>query len=120
MTVNGKARWTCRTHVKAVERDGGLEIGPLAQLPVIRDLVTDMSTFFDKWAKAKGEFVPTATRNDRSPGRTVITGAAGRGHRDRVHRLRHLLRQLRCRQLEPRLPRSCRSQSCVDARQRPT
>jgi fumarate reductase iron-sulfur subunit len=64
MTVNGKARWTCRTHVKAVERDGGLEIGPLAQLPVIRDLVTDMSVFFDKWATAKGEFVPTATRND--------------------------------------------------------
>ena len=64
MTVNGKARWTCRTHVQAVAGDGALEIGPLAHLPVIRDLVTDMRGFFDKWAKAKGEFVPTATRND--------------------------------------------------------
>jgi fumarate reductase iron-sulfur subunit len=63
MTVNGRARWTCRTHVDAVS-GGGLEIAPLAQLPVIRDLVTDMREFFDKWARAKGQFVPTATRRD--------------------------------------------------------
>lgn len=42
MTVNGVARWTCRTHVARVARDGRLEIGPLANLPVIRDLATDM------------------------------------------------------------------------------
>ncbi len=64
MTVNGRARWTCRTHVEAVAGDGHLEIAPLANLPVIRDLVTDMREFFDKWARAKGQFVPTATRND--------------------------------------------------------
>ena len=64
MTVNGRARWTCRTHVGIVVGGGGLEIAPLANLPVIRDLVTDMSEFFDKWAKAKGRFVPTATRRD--------------------------------------------------------
>src|SRR4051794_5472349 len=64
MTVNGKARWTCRTHVDRVATDGTLEIAPLANMPVIRDLVTDMRTFFDKWAKAKGEFVPTGTRRD--------------------------------------------------------
>jgi fumarate reductase iron-sulfur subunit len=64
MTVNGVARWTCRTHVaKAVVHDT-LEIAPLANLPVIRDLVTDMREFFDKWARAKGRFVPTATRRD--------------------------------------------------------
>src|SRR4051812_42800648 len=45
MTVNGKARWTCRTHVNAVAPDGRLEIGPLANLPVVRDLVTDMREF---------------------------------------------------------------------------
>ena len=28
--------------------DGRLEIGPLANLPVVRDLVTDMREFFDK------------------------------------------------------------------------
>ena len=64
MTVNGKARWTCRTHVQAVAGGGALEIGPLAHLPVVRDLVTDMRGFFDQWAKAKGEFVPTSTRSD--------------------------------------------------------
>ena len=64
MTVNGKARWTCRTHVATVAREGVLEIAPLAHFPVIRDLVTDMRAFFDQWARAKGEFVPTATRRD--------------------------------------------------------
>jgi fumarate reductase iron-sulfur subunit len=64
MTVNGVARWTCRTHVAEVARDDRLEIGPLANLPVIKDLVTDMSAFFDKWARAGGHLVPTATRRD--------------------------------------------------------
>ena len=64
MTVNGRARWTCRTHVADVARDGRLEIAPLAHLPIVRDLVTDMSGFFDKWARAKGEFRATKTRRD--------------------------------------------------------
>ena len=79
MTVNGKARWTCRTHVKSVAADGRLEIAPLANLPVIRDLVTDMREFFDKWARAKGAFAPTASRHDpfarvapESPARRAI------------------------------------------------
>lgn len=64
MTVNGVARWTCRTHVSKVEIDGGLEIAPLRNLPVIKDLVCDMREFFDKWKKARGQFAPTATRRD--------------------------------------------------------
>ena len=64
MTVNGKARWTCRTHVQAVAGGGALEIAPLSHFPVIRDLVADMGDFFDKWARAKGAFVSTATRSD--------------------------------------------------------
>ena len=64
MSVNGKSRWTCRTHVAKVAREGRLTIGPLANLPVIRDLVTDMREFFDKWARARGAFAPTATRRD--------------------------------------------------------
>jgi fumarate reductase iron-sulfur subunit len=64
MTVNGQARWTCRTHVANVEKNGKLEIAPLAHLPVVRDLVTDMREFFDKWARAKGQFQPTKTRHD--------------------------------------------------------
>jgi fumarate reductase iron-sulfur subunit len=64
MSVNGIARWTCRTHVARVAKDGALEIAPLANLPVIKDLVTDMRGFFDKWARAKGQFTGTATRHD--------------------------------------------------------
>jgi fumarate reductase iron-sulfur subunit len=65
MTVNGVARWTCRTHVSKVVGDSsGLAIAPLANLPVIRDLATDMSAFFDKWARAKGQFRGAATRHD--------------------------------------------------------
>ena len=58
MTVNGRARWTCRTHVSKVVQDGALELRPLANLPVIRDLATDMAPFFDTWARAKGSFQP--------------------------------------------------------------
>ena len=64
MTVNGKARWTCRTHVDAVAANDVLEIAPLSHLPIVRDLVVDMTPFFDKWAAAKGRFSPTATRTD--------------------------------------------------------
>jgi fumarate reductase iron-sulfur subunit len=62
MTVNGVPRWTCRTHVDKVVRNEALQIGPLRNLPVIRDLVTDMREFFDKWARAKGQFAPTRTK----------------------------------------------------------
>lgn len=62
MTVNGRPRWTCRTHVAKVADRGRLEIGPLANLPVIKDLATDMTRFFEKWQEAKGHFVPSATR----------------------------------------------------------
>lgn len=65
MTVNGQARWTCRTHVsKVVDAQGRLEIAPLSHLPVIKDLVTDMSDFFDKWARARGHFAGSLTRAD--------------------------------------------------------
>jgi len=58
MTVNGIARWTCRTHIDKVARDGRVEIGPLANLPVIKDLAVDMTGFFEKWARAEGRFRP--------------------------------------------------------------
>jgi fumarate reductase iron-sulfur subunit len=64
MTVNGAPRWTCRTHVDKVARDDTIEIAPLRNLPVIRDLVTDMREFFDKWARAKGSFEGSRTRRD--------------------------------------------------------
>jgi fumarate reductase iron-sulfur subunit len=64
MTVNGAARWTCRTHVDKVAKRDELTIAPLRNLPVIRDLVADLREFFDKWARAGGQFRGTRTRAD--------------------------------------------------------
>ena len=64
MTVNGAPRWTCRTHVDKVAKNDRIEIAPLRNLPVIRDLVTDMREFFDKWARAKGKFEGERSRRD--------------------------------------------------------
>ena len=82
MSVNGRARWTCRTHVDRVAAGGRLEIAPLANLPVVKDLVADMEPFFDRWARAGGRFHPTKTRADGfakvrpdSPGRREADAA---------------------------------------------
>lgn len=63
MMVNGEPRWTCRTHVKDVLRNDRLDVGPLRNLPVIKDLACDMSEFFDKWQNAQGCFHPTSNRS---------------------------------------------------------
>jgi fumarate reductase iron-sulfur subunit len=65
MMVNGAPRWTCRTHVsRVVGADGTLTVGPLRNLPVIKDLAADMTPFFEKWIAAEGVFHPTRTRED--------------------------------------------------------
>ena len=64
MTVNGRARWTCRTHVDKVSVQNQIRIEPLRSFRIIKDLAVDMTDFFSKWVKAKGVFEPTATRND--------------------------------------------------------
>lgn len=58
MRVNGKPRWTCRTLVRKALKDGELNLEPLSNLPVVKDLVVDMEPFFDKWQEAKGRFEP--------------------------------------------------------------
>jgi fumarate reductase iron-sulfur subunit len=67
MTVNGRPCWTCRTHVSQVAKGGRLQIGPLENLAVIKDLATDMRPFFEKWQQAKGVFKPSRTRQDAIP-----------------------------------------------------
>ncbi|WP_375460185.1 succinate dehydrogenase/fumarate reductase iron-sulfur subunit [uncultured Enterovirga sp.] len=64
MTVNGRPRWTCRTHVSRVAKGNALRIAPLANLPVVKDLATDMQPFFEKWQEAKGVFEPSKSRDD--------------------------------------------------------
>jgi fumarate reductase iron-sulfur subunit len=76
MTVNGRPRWTCRTHTSKVVEDGRLQVGPLANMPVIKDLSADMEAFFGKWQKAKGVFAPSRTRAD--PIATISPAGAAR------------------------------------------
>ena len=64
MMVNGRPRWTCRTHVSKVIEKGAVTLAPLANLPVIKDLAADMSPFFVKWQAARGVFAPSLTRGD--------------------------------------------------------
>lgn len=66
MSVNGVARWTCRTHVDKVcnSDDDELDLRPLENFPVVKDLVCDMQTFFDKQKKAGGAFKGSKTRED--------------------------------------------------------
>ncbi len=80
MTVNGTPRWTCRTHVKRVIARKGITIEPLANLPRIKDLVCDMTGFFEKWQRAGGRFKGMATRQD-GPAR-IDPASAKRRHAD--------------------------------------
>jgi succinate dehydrogenase/fumarate reductase iron-sulfur protein len=50
--VNGKAMLACYTQVLQLEMDI-LEIEPLPNLPVIKDLVVDFNPFFEKFVKIK-------------------------------------------------------------------
>ena len=59
MTVNGISRWTCRTHVSRVASNNRLELEPLRNFKVIKDLAVDMGEFFDKLARAGGVFKPS-------------------------------------------------------------
>src|SRR5690348_3010399 len=65
MTVNGKPRWTCRTHVRRVVSDSAITVEPLRNMPRIKDLVCDMSEFFQKWVRAGGRFKGKTSRRDR-------------------------------------------------------
>lgn len=64
MQVNGVARWTCRTHVSKVCNDDRLQLAPLSNLPIVKDLVVNMDSFFDKMQAARGRFVGEHTRHD--------------------------------------------------------
>jgi len=93
MTVNGKPRWTCRAHVKDVARGDHrgrqnrdakphIDIAPLRNLPVVKDLVCDMTVFFDKWQRAGGRFNADANRDRHAPVAPIPAGDATRAHAD--------------------------------------
>ena len=49
MTINGSEKLACRTSLRnEVERHGHIRVEPLRNLPVIKDLVVDMASFWEK------------------------------------------------------------------------
>lgn len=56
MVVNGRERLTCSTLIKTVGTE--LQIQPLRNLPVVRDLATDLKPFFDAYQRAIPHLVP--------------------------------------------------------------
>ena len=53
MNMNGKNGLACITPLSAVVKGGKLVLRPLPGLPVIRDLVVDMSIFYKQYEKVK-------------------------------------------------------------------
>ncbi len=61
MMVNGIPRWTCRTQTSKVHKNYRIEVAPLHNFPIIKDLVVDMDVFFEKWKAASGAFESRST-----------------------------------------------------------
>jgi succinate dehydrogenase / fumarate reductase iron-sulfur subunit len=53
MNINGVNGLACITHVSSVVKNGKLVLRPLPGLPVIRDLVVDMSAFYAQYERVK-------------------------------------------------------------------
>ncbi|MDO9475523.1 MAG: 2Fe-2S iron-sulfur cluster-binding protein, partial [Pseudohongiella sp.] len=53
MNINGTNGLACITPVSSVAKNGKLVLRPLPGLPVIRDLVVDMSIFYKQFEKVK-------------------------------------------------------------------
>ena len=53
LNMNGRNGLACITHLSAIVRNDRLVIRPLPGLPVIRDLIVDMSAFYTQYERIK-------------------------------------------------------------------
>ena len=61
MTINGNEKLACRTSLRAeLERHGRISVAPLRNFPVIKDLVVDMASFWEKVRDVRPWLVPAA------------------------------------------------------------
>ncbi|MBB6055042.1 MAG: succinate dehydrogenase/fumarate reductase iron-sulfur subunit [Gammaproteobacteria bacterium] len=58
MMVNGKPKLGCKTFLRDYKADGKMRLEPLANFPIERDLVVDMSDFMEKLERIKPYIVP--------------------------------------------------------------
>ena len=79
MTINGSEKLACRTSLrKELERHGHIAVAPLRNLPVIKDLVVDMASFWEKIRDVHPWLVPGARPVDEDV--PVQTQAQGRAN----------------------------------------
>ena len=74
MTINGHEKLACRTSVrKELERHGRIRIAPLRNLPIIKDLVVDMSSFWNKVRDIMPWLAASSERSGRLDTRSQLT-----------------------------------------------
>ena len=98
MNINGKNGLACLTSVDELAQP--ITIRPLPGLPVIRDVIVDMTQFFKQYHSIK----PYLINNDPAPERERLQspGRPGRAQRSlRVHPVRLLLHELSVVLVEP-------------------
>ena len=109
MNINGKNGLACITNLKTLKEP--VELRPLPGLPVIRDLIVDMSQFFKQYHSIKPYLV-----NDTPPPEkrtaAVAGGTRGARRRLRMHPLRMLLDVLPVVLVEPGQVRRVRPDCC--------
>jgi succinate dehydrogenase / fumarate reductase iron-sulfur subunit len=78
MTINGSEKLACRTSLrKELERHGHIMVAPLRNLPVIKDLVVDMASFWKKIHDVHPWLVSAARlADDDVPVQTPVQGQA--------------------------------------------
>ena len=81
MEINGTEKLACRTSVrKEWERHGQIAVAPLRNLPVIKDLVVDMTSF---WGKIRGvtpwlTTIPRAETEQAAGQLALLPGSGGK------------------------------------------
>src|SRR5438067_9034054 len=57
MTINWMPRLACQTRVETLQADT-VTVGPLPNLPVLKDLVVSLEPFFEKWKRIRPALHP--------------------------------------------------------------
>ena len=78
MTINGSEKLACRTSLrKELERHGHITVAPLRNLPIIKDLVVDMASFWEKIRDIQPWLVPAARLSrEGMPAQIKVQGQA--------------------------------------------
>jgi len=79
MNINGKNRLACTTHLSSLKEP--VIIRPLPGMPVIRDLVIDMTQFYQQYEKAK----PFLQNDDPAPATERLQSPADRAKLDGLY-----------------------------------